>query len=260
MPLAKLPGVDIAYRLEGKADRPVLVLGNSLGTDYGMWDLVVPELTRHFRVLRFDARGHGASSTPKRPYTIDQFAKDTLALCDKLGIDRFAYCGLSLGGLIAQHLGLHYADRLTRLVVCNSAPALPPKENWDARIVAVTGPQGMGSIVDLAMQRFFSEPWRAKDEPIFSTMRTTFLATDPEGYAGACAAIGEADYTAELSKIKTPTLVVGGEFDASTPPAMGADVIAAKIPGAHKLILSTGHISAVEEPLVFAQALSSFVG
>jgi 3-oxoadipate enol-lactonase len=258
MAIAKLPGVDISYRLEGRPDLPILALSNSLGTDSGMWDKQIPALTERYRVLRHDTRGHGSSSVPKPPYTIDEMAKDLLALCDHLGFEHINFCGLSLGGLVGQHIGIHYGHRLTKLVVCNTASALPPKENWDARIAAVTT-KGMDAIVDLAMQRFFSDAWRARNEPILGTMRTTFLATDPQGYAGACAAIGATDYTPDLGKISAPTLVIGGSLDASTPPAMGADVLAAKINGAKKVILDAAHISCVEQPEAFNKAVLEFL-
>ena len=258
MPIAKLTGVDIAYRLEGLADRPVVVLGNSLGTDFGMWDPQTAALTERFRVLRFDMRGHGASSTPPAGFGIDAMAQDVIALTTHLGIEHFAYCGLSLGGLVGQHLAVHHGARLTRVVLCNTSPSLPPKENWDARAKAVRE-SGMNAIVDLAMSRFFSDGYRAKNEPLAATIRTTFLGTNPEGYAGACIAIRDADYHPDLARIRTPTLCVGGSLDVSTPPAMGADVMAGAIPGAKKIILEAGHISNVEQPAAFNAAVVGFL-
>lgn len=258
MTICKLEEVSLAYRFDGRDDRPVLVLSNSLGTDMGMWDLQAPALSQHFRLLRYDSRGHGASTLAKPGFGIGAMAEDVLGLADRLGIDRFAFCGLSLGGLVGQYLGVRHGDRLTRLALCNTAPALPPPENWEARAKAVRE-AGMTAIVEMAMQRFFSEGYRAKKEPIAARIRQTFLATDPEGYAGACLAIRDADFHAELGRIRTPTLAIGGALDISTPPAVGAEVIAASIPGAAKVVLEAGHISNVEQPAAFNRALLDFL-
>jgi 3-oxoadipate enol-lactonase len=258
MPICTLPTVSLAYRLEGRPGRPVLVLSNSLGTDFGMWDPQVPHLTEHVRVLRYDSRGHGASTVARADFGIADMAQDVIDLANHLEIDQFAFCGLSLGGLVGQHLGIHHGQRLTRLVLSSTAPYLPPKENWDARVKAVRE-HGMGAIVDVVMQRFFSEGYRAKSEPLEGTMRTTFLATDPEGYAGACLAIRDADYRADLGRVSTPTLCIGGTLDVSTPPAIGADVLAQTIPGAVKVTLSAAHISNVEQPEAYTKTLLDFL-
>ncbi len=258
MPIAKLRGVDIAYTLEGPADKPLVVLCNSLGTNVGMWEPQVAALTERFRLLRFDNRGHGASSVTPAGFGIGDMAQDVIDLTHHIGAERFAFIGLSLGGLIGQHLGVHHGDHLTRLVLSNTAPALPPKENWDARAKAVRE-GGMAAIVDLAMTRFFSDGYRARNEPLGAAIRATFLSTDPEGYAGACIAIRDADYGPALGGIKTPTLCIGGSLDVSTPPAMGADVMAAAIPGAKKAILEAAHISNVEQPAAFNAAIVGFL-
>jgi 3-oxoadipate enol-lactonase len=257
MAICRLPGVDIAYRLEGLAERPVLALCNSLGTDFGMWDPQVPALTEHFRVLRYDNRGHGASSTPPAGFSIADMAHDLIGLTQHLGIEKFAFCGLSLGGLIGQHLGIQHGDRLTKLVLANTAPVLPPKEGWDARAKAVRE-GGMEAIVDLAMQRVFSDGYRARNEPIAATVRTTFLATEPEGYAGACIAVREADYSQELGRIGTPTLCIGGSLDISTPPAV-TDAMTQAIPGARQVVLEAAHISNIEQPAPFNAAVVAFL-
>jgi 3-oxoadipate enol-lactonase len=173
-------------------------------------------------------------------------------------VETFAFVGLSLGGLVGQHLAVHHGAHLTKVVLSNTAPSLPPKENWDARAKAVRE-GGMNAIVDLAMQRFFSDGYRARNEPLAAAIRATFLATDPKGYAGACIAIRDADYTADLPRIRTPTLCIGGSLDVSTPPAVGADVMAQAIPGAKKTILEAAHISNVEQPAAFNAAVLGFL-
>lgn len=257
MPQLIANGLRQCYRLEGRDDRPVLVLSNSLGTDSGMWDRQVASLLHRFRVLRFDTRGHGATEVTAGDYSIDLLGRDLLALADALDIDRFAFCGLSLGGLIGQWLAINAAERLTRAVLCNTAAHLPPAENWSARMATVRR-DGMKALVDVVMQRFFSEPYRARDEGFFHTMRWTFLATDPQGYGGCCAAIRDADFRAGTSAIRIPVLVIGGRLDEATPPAMGRS-LATSIPQARYIELEAGHLSNIERPEEFTRAVIDFL-
>jgi 3-oxoadipate enol-lactonase len=258
MPICKANGLRQAYRLEGRGDRPTLILSNSLGTDLGMWDKQMLRLNEAFRVLRYDTRGHGASEVTDGDYTVELLARDVLALADALGIERFAFCGLSLGGLTGQWLGIYAASRLTHLALCNAAPHLPPPEGWSARMDTARQ-QGMRALVDPVMQRFFSEPYRARDEAFFHTVRRTFLSTDPRGYASCCAAIRDADFRAPLGTIETPTLAIGGTLDAATPPTISSELLARTIPGARLVNLEAGHISNVEQPEAFTDALLGFV-
>lgn len=121
MAFVQLAEGELHYQLDGPIDAPVLVLSNSLGTDLNMWDTQVPAFAEHFRVLRFDTRGHGQSLVTEGPYSIEQLGRDVIALLDALDIPRAHFCGLSMGGLIGQWLGIHAGDRLQRLVVCNTA-------------------------------------------------------------------------------------------------------------------------------------------
>ncbi len=134
MPTVRLADGDLNYSLEGPAGAPVLLLSNSLGTDLGMWDTQIPALTAHFRVLRYDTRGHGASLVTPGPYAIGQLGADVLALLDALELPRVHFCGLSMGGLIGQWLGIHAGERLGRLVLCNTAAKIASDEVWNTRI------------------------------------------------------------------------------------------------------------------------------
>lgn len=251
-------GARLHWRLDGKPGNPLLVLGNSLGTDLFMWDQQVEALTQRFRLLRYDVRGHGASDVVPGGATLDMLGAELLALADHSGAERFAYCGLSLGGLVGQWLGVNAPRRVSKLVLSNAAPHLPPPEGWTQRM-QLARDQGMGALVDMVMPRFFSQAYRDRDEPFYHSMRTSFTAMSGEGYAACCAAIRDADFRASLPRIGAPTLVISGALDAATPhEAFGAQLVAG-IPGARSVILPAGHISNVEQPEAFSRALLEFL-
>jgi 3-oxoadipate enol-lactonase len=246
------------WRFDGKPGLPVLVLGNSLGTDLFMWDRQVEPLMQRFRLLRYDVRGHGASDVVNGDATMDRLGAELLALADHARVDRFAFCGLSLGGLVGQWLGVNAPHRVSKLVLANAAPHLPPPEGWTSRM-KLAREQGMGALVDMVMPRFFSQAYRDRDEPFYHSMRTSFSAMSGEGYAACCAAIRDADFRATLPRIATPTLVISGAQDAATPhEAFGAQLVAG-IPGARSFIFDAGHISNVEQPQAFSRALLDFL-
>src|SRR5690606_13014476 len=137
MPTVQLADASLNYRLDGAAGAPVLVLSNSLGTSLGMWDAQVPAFAEHFHVLRYDTRGHGGSSVTAGPYSIEQLGCDVLGLLDALGIEKFSFCGLSMGGLIGQWLGVHAGERLQRLVLCNTGAKIGSDQIWNERIAQV---------------------------------------------------------------------------------------------------------------------------
>ncbi len=166
MPTVRLADGDLNYSLEGPAGAPVLLLSNSLGTDLGMWDTQIPALTAHFRVLRYDTRGHGASLVTPGPYAIGQLGADVLALLDALELPRVHFCGLSMGGLIGQWLGIHAGERLGRLVLCNTAAKIASDEVWNTRIDTVLkgGEQAMRDLRDASVARWFTAGF-AEREP-----------------------------------------------------------------------------------------------
>jgi 3-oxoadipate enol-lactonase/4-carboxymuconolactone decarboxylase len=258
MPFITIDSTRLFYRLEGNEDRPVLVLSNSLGTDHGMWVPQVADLLPHFRILRYDTCGHGASDVPGGDYSLERLGRDVLGLADALKIDKFAFCGLSLGGMIGQWLGVNAPDRLTGMVLANTSPLVAPKSNWDDRRRAVLE-GGMAAIADTVMGRFFSPETRAQGNPHVSSVRVTLLATDPIGYAGCCAAIREMDHTSVLRKIRVPTLVIIGDRDVSTLGAGHGEVLAREIPGARVVHLPTAHLSNIERPRSFTMALLEFL-
>jgi 3-oxoadipate enol-lactonase / 4-carboxymuconolactone decarboxylase len=258
MPFATVDGTRIFYRLEGNAGRPVLVLSHSIGCDHSLWDQQVPDLLQYFQVLRCDTRGHGASDAPKSEYAIEQLGRDALGLVDSLGISKFAFCGLSLGGMVGQWLGINAPDRLAGLVLANTSPRVAPKSNWDdRRRMVLEG--GMAAIVDTVMQRFFSPETLAEGNPYASSIRAVILGTDPAGYAGCCSAIRDMDHTGSLGRIRVPSLVIVGDRDVSTSWAGHGEILARDIPGARALHLPAAHLSNVERPRSFLDALFDFL-
>jgi 3-oxoadipate enol-lactonase / 4-carboxymuconolactone decarboxylase len=258
MPFTTIDNTRVFYRLEGEAGRPVLVLSSSIGADHSLWAQQVPDLLQHFHVLRYDTRGHGASDAPNAEYSIELLGRDVLGLANALKISKFAFCGLSLGGMIGQWLGFNAGDRLTSLVLANTSPRIAPKSNWDdRRRMVLEG--GMAAIVEPAMQRFFLSETLAQHNPYVSSVRATFLGTDPVGYAGCCSAIRDMDHVASLSKIGVPTLVIVGERDVATPWEGHGEILAREIPGAKVVRLPTAHLANVERPHSFTAALYDFL-
>jgi 3-oxoadipate enol-lactonase / 4-carboxymuconolactone decarboxylase len=258
VPFTNSQGCRIYYRLEGPAAKPLLVLVHSLGTDHGMWEPQMPPLLHHFQVLRLDLRGHGASDAPVGDYTIPQLAGDVLAAVDAAGRERFAYCGLSLGGMIGQWLGANAPGRIDRLVLANTSARVADPSLFEARRTTVLE-RGVRAIQEAVMQRFFSARTLESRNPVAESIRAVLLSTSPAGYAGCCAAIRDMDLRPLLAGIAIPALVIGGDLDVSTPWEGHGEVLAAGIPGAHAVQLDAAHLSNVERPSGFTAALFDFL-
>ena len=256
MPFVIRDGARLYWRSDGDPSSPALLLGNSLGTEHALWAPVIPALQRHFRVLSFDWRGHGASEAPDGEYTIAMLAQDALAVADAAGAGRFSYIGISLGGMIGMWLGIHAADRLSGLVLCNTSAKMPAA-TWSDRIAKVRA-GGMAAIADAVLQRWFSARYLARADETLASTRASFVAVDPGGYIGCCAAIRDMDLTAELGSIRTPTLVTTGTHDLAAPKAMG-EAIAAAIPGARCVELPIAHLPPPEAPGAFAHTVLGFL-
>jgi 3-oxoadipate enol-lactonase/4-carboxymuconolactone decarboxylase len=245
------------YRVHGDDDKPTLFLSHSLGQDHGMWDAQAEALAPHFRVVRYDTRGHGASGVTAGNYALADLGQDVLRLADALGIERFAFCGLSLGGMIAQWLAIHASPRVTAIVLANTSP-LPGFERMERRRQTVLG-SGMASVVDEVMARFFSPARLGAGGPAIAESRRTLLATDPAGYAGACAAVRDTDLAGSLGRILCPVLVIDGEYDVALPWQGHGELLAAGIPHATVVRLPAAHLSNLERPRSFTAALLRFL-
>lgn len=242
----------IAWRADGPEAAPSLILANSLGTAMAMWDRQIGPLAERFRVIRYDMRGHGRSDAPAGAYSIDRLGRDVLELADALDIRSFSFCGLSLGGMIAQWLGWRAPERLERLVIANSSPFMGPPSAWDARIDTVRA-QGMEAMAEPVVERWFTPGFRA-DPANTAAILDMLLATPAEGYAGCSAAIRDMDMRPVLGLIAAPTLVIGGTDDPATPPEH-TRLLAEGIPGARCVMLEAAHLSNLEQPAAFNAAL-----
>lgn len=260
MGFVQLADGQLHYQLDGPKDAPVLVLSNSLGTDLHMWDTQLPTFGKYFRVLRYDTRGHGRSLATPGPYSIEQLGQDVLALLDGLNIEQAHFCGLSMGGLIGQWLGIHANERLHKLVLCNTAAKIGGPETWDPRIETVLrdGPAAMVALRDASIARWFTPEYAAANPDQAKRITDMLAATSPEGYAANCAAVRDADFREDLGSISAPTLIISGIHDPVTPPA-GGRFIHDHIDGAEYEEVHAAHLSNVEAGEVFTSRVLAFL-
>jgi 3-oxoadipate enol-lactonase len=233
------------------------MLSNSLGTNLHMWDDQVAPFTRHFRLLRYDRRGHGKSGVPKGPYSMAMLGRDVLAILDGLGIEKVHWCGLSMGGMVGQWLGANAPDRIDKLILSNTSCYMADKSLWDGRIKLVRE-KGMAGLVDANMERWFTKAFRDRAPQAMDKIRAMFLATAPDGYAGCGEAIRDMDHRPLLAKIKAPTLVIAGRYDPSTTLEAG-EFIAQHTPGAKLAALETAHIANMELPQKYTDTVLEFL-
>jgi 3-oxoadipate enol-lactonase len=250
-------GCSIHVEVEGPERAPVLMLSNSLGTDLHMWDQQVAPFTRHFRLVRYDRRGHGKSSVPKGPYSMERLGRDVLAVLDGLGIAKINWCGLSMGGMVGMWLGANAKNRIDKLILSNTSSYFPDKTMWEGRIKLVRE-KGLAAIVDANMERWFTKDFRDRAPPELAKIRDMFLATKVEGYVGCGEAIRDMDHRPLLSKISAPTLVIAGRHDPATP-LEGNEFIKQHIPGAKIAVLEAAHIANMEQPKVYADTVIGFL-
>ena len=257
MPHLAVAGASLYYQIDGPPGAPAVLLSNSLGSTLSMWEDQVVSLMPQRRVVRYDTRGHGQSSVPPGPYTLDDLGRDAVGLLDALHIQRAHFCGLSLGGMVGMWLGVNAPERLISLVLANTSAEFGPASMWTERIDVVRS-QGLAPIADAVLQRWFTPSFRASSPSAVERCRRMLLGTPPEGYASCCAAIRDMNQVDAISCIRTPTLVIVGDHDPSTPPAHG-ELIAGRIPGARLLRLPTAHLSNIEAAPAFNDALLEFL-
>lgn len=253
---ANLNGIDINYEIHGKEGAPWLVLSHSLACTLRMWDLQIEAFKSRYRMLVHDMRGHGASSAPAGPYTLDMLADDVLALMQHAGMERATFIGLSIGGMIGQTLALKQPGSFDRMVVCDTGHAQNADaiKQWEERIL-VAESKGMAALVDSTMERWFTEPFRGS--PPARKIATLIAATPVAGYVGCGRAIMKLGTTARLKDIRLPLLAMTGEQDGS---AAGTRYIGENVPGAKFVsIPQAAHISNVEQPEAFNRALEGFL-
>ena len=247
-----------AYRFDGPKDGRVVVLSNSLMSNYDMWDWTVPALSDRYRVLRYDTRGHGRSGIPPGPYTIELLAQDLSALLNALNIPKAHIVGLSMGGMIAQQMGAKFPHQVLSLGLCDTASEMPPRSMWAERI-DIASTKGIPGLVDGTIQRWFTPEFIQRSPQDIEKVRKFILGTKPEGYISCASGICDMAQTTMLLKIKSPTLVMTGRQD----PACTVDqstVLHRMIEGSEMVVLeNAAHLSNIEQPQAFNQTLRKFI-
>ena len=248
---------DISCEVDGDPQAPALLLINSIGSTREMWGRQMAAFTTSYRVIRYDARGHGRSSVPRGPYTMAQLGADALAILDRLEVQAAHICGLSLGGITAQWLGLHAPNRVRHLVLANTAARIGTVESWTERI-GLVHQKGMSAVADVAMERWFTPAFRQRDPETVHAFRAMVQNCPADGYLGCCAALRDADLRDSVSAIRAPTLAVASSADTATPPE-GLEFIRARVPGAQLVTFNSAHLSNVECAEEFTTAVLEFL-
>jgi 3-oxoadipate enol-lactonase len=259
--LTQVNDTALNVRIEGPDSAPWLVLSNSLGSTLAMWDTQMPWLTRHFRVLRYDTRGHGASAVPPGPYSFEDLVADVIGLMDVHGIGKAHFMGLSMGGMTALGLALDHPDRFHGLICCAARADGPEgfSAMWDERIMQVRS-KGMDAMVPATMERWLSADFRAGNPAETERIAAMVRGTDPAGYIACSEAIKGLDYLRHLGRITVPVLYVGGESDPGAMPEVMRAMAEATPGGEYRMIPGAAHIVNVDNPTAFDAAIAPFLG
>jgi 3-oxoadipate enol-lactonase len=250
-------GCPLHVEVEGQESAPILMLCNSLGTDLHLWDDQMPVWSRHFRIVRYDRRGHGRSGFLPQTGSMERLGQDALAIMDALGLERVHWCGLSMGGMVGQWLAAHAPQRLGKLILSNTSSYFPDKSGWNERIRLVRE-RGLAPIADNIMKIWFTADFIARAPAAVARMRAMLVATPPDGYIAACEAVRDMDHRALLPRIKAPTLVIAGRHDKSTP-VEAAEYIRSHISGAAMTLLDAAHIANVEQSAIYSAEVLGFL-
>jgi len=250
-------GTALHYRFDGDASSPVMMLSNSLGSTLDMWDLQMPALTEHFRVLRYDNRGHGASDVPAGPYGMERIGRDARELIEGLKLPQVVFCGLSLGGMVGMWLGANAPNLVTRAVLANTSAYFGQPETWNQRIALVEA-EGMHAAAGGIIQRWLTADFIERNSALTAKVLAMIAGIPPNGYTAMAVAVRDVDQRASLPAIAMPVLIIAGALDPATPPAMG-EAIADAIPGARLAILNAAHMSNIELPEEFNKLLLAFL-
>ena len=250
-------GTALHYRFDGDASRPILMLSNSLGSTLDMWDPQMAALAEHFRVLRYDNRGHGASDVPEGPYGMARIGRDAQELIEGLQLSRVVFCGLSLGGMVGMWLGANAPHLVTRAVFANTSAYFGQPDIWNQRIALIEA-EGLHAAAGGIIQRWLTPDFIDRHPALTAKMLAMVAGIPPAGYVAMAAAVRDMDQRAGLAAITMPVLVIAGALDPATPPAMG-EAIAEAIPNARLAILNAAHLSNVELPEEFTKLLLTFL-
>ncbi len=254
----KANNIEINYRLDGPEDRPVVMLSNSLMSNYTMWDNQIDDFTRNFRVLRYDQRGHGDTEVTPGPYSIKELTDDAYGLIEALEITAVHFVGLSMGGFTGQMLACKYPHILLSLILCDTACVMPPESLWNERIAAARD-NGIKALAEGTLNRWFTPPFHQRDKVQLEKVREMILGTDVEGYVGCAEAIRNMNICESLQDITTPTLVVAGEEDPACP-VSAAQVLTDGIKDSSLVIIpQSAHLPNIEQTEMFNSLLMEFL-
>lgn len=257
MPMIDADGCLLNVSVEGRDSGPTIMLSNSLGTTMHMWEPQMAALTKLFRVVRYDRRGHGKSGAPAGPYSMERFGKDVLAILDDLNIEKVHWCGVSMGGMVGQWLGANAPERVGKLILSNTACYYADPTNWLNRIKAVNE-GGLAAIADAVIAAWLTADFREREPQITARLKQMLLETPAQGYVACCEALSTLDLRDQLPRITAPTLVIAGRQDVATPVAAG-ELVRSSIPGASMTLLDAAHISNVEQSHSFTEAVVGFL-
>ena len=246
---------EINYQTFGDASQPAIIFSNSLGTKFNMWQPQISFFEKKFYVICYDTRGHGASSAPQGPYSIEQLGTDVIHLLDHLNIKKASFCGISMGGLTGQWLAIHHPERFNHVIVCNTAAKIGQEQAWNDRAQLVRE-QGLKPIAETAASRWFTEPFIRSNTAIVESLSNDLGAGSPEGYASCCEALAKADLRADLKTITVPVLIIAGQQDPVTTVA-DAQYLVNQIPNSQLIEINASHISNIECPENFSHALNT---
>ena len=256
MPMIDADGCPIHVAIDGRDGGPTVILSNSLGSTIRMWEPQLAALGDHFRIVRYDRRGHGRSGTGG-PYSFERFGRDVLAIMDALNIRTAHWCGLSMGGMVGQWLGANAADRFDKIVLANTTCHFADPSRFQDRIRTVTQ-HGVASIADQVIATWLTADFRERDPDTTQQIRRMFAATPVAGYVGCCEALSELDQRDLLPKIERPVLIIAGRHDMSTTVEQG-EYMRKAIPRANMTLLDAAHLSNVEQSDAFNDALVGFL-
>lgn len=257
MPTFTSNDAQINYQTFGDASNPAIIFSNSLGTKYTMWQPQIDALQNDFFVICYDTRGHGASSAPQGPYQIEQLGQDVVNLLDHLKVEKANFCGISMGGLTGQWLAIYKPERFNHIIVCNTAAKIGQEQAWNER-AALVRQQGLQTIAATAASRWFTESFIQSQAATVQSLSNYLAAGSAEGYASCCEALAKADLREELKNITVPILVIAGQQDPVTTITDGQYMID-RIPNSELFEINASHISNIECPNEFTQAVKNFI-
>lgn len=259
MPVIDSHGCPIDVEITGPDNAPVLMLASSLGTTKHMWDPQMPAFAKHYRVVRYDRRGHGKSGVPKGPYSMEMLGRDAIAIMDGLKLDKVNWLGLSMGGMEGMWLGANAGNRFSKLILSNTSAHYADKTMWHTRMDAVGKAGSVAAIADMVINAWLTKDFQTAHPDTTARMKEMMIATPVEGYLGCCAAVRDMDHREILKDIKVPTLIIAGSKDPATNVA-AAEFIRDRIPGSKLAIIDAAHIANVEAPEAYAKTVLDFLG